>query len=204
MPGYAKYQHFCALDISKRQSKFFSPSIFNSFNQLNFDSATIESLQKVYDHVQDVDLFTGGLSENSEDLGLVGPTFGCIIGLQFERLRKCDRFWYESPHKRLGFTRQQLSQIKNVSLASLMCNNLDHNINIQLRAFDVADEASNPLIPCGDHPKLDLTLWSENITKRRRKYCDVQNRMVKHGQEMQISPCTKCRCRQGIQPNELS
>ena len=52
---------------------------------------TVSALQGVYDHVDDVDLFTGGLSERPVVGGTVGPTFACIIGQQFLNLRKGDR-----------------------------------------------------------------------------------------------------------------
>jgi peroxidase len=53
----------------------------------------IERLRNIYESVDDVELFPGGLSERALPGGLVGPTFGCIMGLQFRQLRDCDRFW---------------------------------------------------------------------------------------------------------------
>lgn len=50
-------------------------------------------LLQVYKSVEDIDLFTGGLCETPLQGGIIGPTFGCVIGLQFSFLRKCDRFW---------------------------------------------------------------------------------------------------------------
>ena len=53
----------------------------------------ISRLKQTYENVDDIDLFPGGLAETSLHGGLVGPTFACIIAMQFRQLRKCDRFW---------------------------------------------------------------------------------------------------------------
>ncbi len=52
-------------------------------------------LNLIFRHVDDIDLFTGGLLELPLDGALVGPTFGCIIASQFQRLRRCDRVCLE-------------------------------------------------------------------------------------------------------------
>ena len=56
-------------------------------------STTVDRLASVYQSVEDVDLFTGGLSERPVVGGMVGPTFACILGQQFLNLRRGDRFW---------------------------------------------------------------------------------------------------------------
>jgi peroxidase len=49
--------------------------------------------------VHDLDLFSAGLAEYPLPGGAVGPTFTCIIGIQFYNLKYGDRFWFEHGHQ---------------------------------------------------------------------------------------------------------
>ena len=55
-------------------------------------------------HVQDIDLFAGGISENPVEDGVIGPTFACLISYQFRDLKIGDRFWHENPPPFGSFT----------------------------------------------------------------------------------------------------
>jgi hypothetical protein len=46
----------------------------------------------------------GGMSEIHTPGGIVGPTFGCLISLQFKYLKIGDRFNYENAFPKTGFT----------------------------------------------------------------------------------------------------
>ncbi|GAV09341.1 hypothetical protein RvY_18899-2 [Ramazzottius varieornatus] len=79
------------------------------------------SLTSVYSHIDDTDFYAGGISEkpvNNE--GLCGPTFACVLTEQFRRLKMGDRFFYENDNV---LTPEQLTEIRRVSLASIMCLN---------------------------------------------------------------------------------
>jgi hypothetical protein len=46
----------------------------------------------VYNSPQDIDLFSGGMSEIPGNAGaMVGPTFGCVIANQFHNTKFGDR-----------------------------------------------------------------------------------------------------------------
>ena len=53
--------------------------------------------------LRNADLFAGGVSEEPVPGGVLGPTFACIVGEQFERIKKGDRLFFTHPDA--GFTR---------------------------------------------------------------------------------------------------
>jgi len=128
---------------------------------MNVNSA--ERLSRVYNHVDDIDLFTGGMAERPVVGGIVGPTFACIIGQQFLNLRKGDRFWYESGDHPGAFSPGQLQEIRKTSLARVICDCMDDVDKIQPFVFLQPDTKLNPRSPCTDStiPQLNLAAWKE-------------------------------------------
>lgn len=83
IPSYNNYRALCNLKRAQTWddlSREIPPEVINR-------------LKRIYPSVDDIDLFPGGMSERPLQGGLVGPTFACIIAIQFRQLRKCDRFW---------------------------------------------------------------------------------------------------------------
>ncbi|XP_063588513.1 uncharacterized protein LOC134765694 [Penaeus indicus] len=148
----------------------------------------IEKLKRVYKSVEDIDLFTGGLCETPLQGGIIGPTFGCVIGLQFSFLRKCDRFWYETSDANLRFSEEQLADIRKVTMASLICENCDVVEQIQRGVFDMPHAFLNPRVPCAAVGKVNLDLWRDANT------CVIGNQAVGIGETRTPTPCTLCTC----------
>lgn len=91
LPGYNNYRRICGLQPAR------------SFQDLDriMHSGASQLFSKMYKHVDDIDLFIGGIHEQQLPEALVGPTFACIVGEQFRRAKYGDRFWYENgklPH----------------------------------------------------------------------------------------------------------
>lgn len=150
----------------------------------------VEQLRNIYESVDDIDLFSGGLSEISLKGGLTGPTFACIIGIQFRELRRCDRFWYENNDPIVGFTERQLTEIRKTTLAKIICANLDRTTKIQKAAFDLPDNFLNPRLNCNDIPSMDMNAWKEESSHG----CLIGNQQIPTGHSAFPSPCTSCIC----------
>ncbi|VDI27331.1 Hypothetical predicted protein [Mytilus galloprovincialis] len=144
VPAYNEWRKFCGLQTLRR---------FEDFGKFG------SNLALVYRSVDDVDLFIGGLLEEGEN-GSVGPTFSCIIGIQFQRFKLGDRYWYESSDPDFAFTKDQLNSLKSTSLLSkIYCTNFGLN-EMQDDIFMIPS-LKNPVSFCRDLPEIDLYLWKD-------------------------------------------
>ena len=144
LPGYIYYKGFCEnRDLSNKDPKDFS--IFED----KIEQSQVDEMKKIYKSIYHVDLYVGGMSENKNDLPL-GPTFGCILRKQFLSSRDGDRFYFENQNTTENpgaFTKRQLRQIKKMTLAKVLCNNLEGAKTMREDVFRTPDE-SNKLIQC--------------------------------------------------------
>lgn len=122
-------------------------------------------LRSLYEHVDDIDLFTAGLAEKPVRGGIVGPTFACIIAQQFSNLRKGDRFWYENPGFHSSFTIDQLDQIRRITLSEILCQTMGEFETVQPFVFLSSDNIRNVRLSCGSPlmNKFDLGPWTEDV-----------------------------------------
>ena len=63
-----------------------------------------------------------GLAKETLEGAQIGPTFACILGISFSRLRDGNRFWFEEGHQ---FSLEQRQMLKQTSLARVVCDNRD-------------------------------------------------------------------------------
>ena len=93
----------------------------------------------MYSRVEDIDLFVGlSLEQPDSEAGApVGLTFMCLIGDQFAKLKKGDRYFYDLSGKPGSFTPDQLREIRKTSLARIICDNVRDVDEIQPLALKV-------------------------------------------------------------------
>ncbi|KAL3068508.1 hypothetical protein niasHT_030799 [Heterodera trifolii] len=153
------------------------------------DPATIAALQSVYEHVDDIDLFPGLMSERPMNGALMPPTMACIVAEQFQRLK--NRAGFRDPaclipplrsissvHRRIVRLGRSPRGIQNVKSLS----------KIQPDVFSVPDFLANSQISCADFPRINLAKWME------RPVCSIGNAQVPRGATKLRSPCVKCTC----------
>lgn len=101
-----------------------------SFHDISCDPEVVAKLKEVYDDVDQIDLWVGGLAEDHLEGSSAGETFTHILVDQFERLRDGDRFWYES-----SLTQPELEYVQQLSLSDIIAMN--SNADLQDNVFFV-------------------------------------------------------------------
>jgi len=158
LPGYNYFREYCGLKKAY------------TFDDLvgEVDNRTIHRLSILYKHVDDIDLFTAGMSEYPVHGSMLGPTFTCIVAEQFAIARDSDRFWYELDNEN-KFTPYQLAEIRKATLAKMICDNSDDIDTISLYPFLLPDHMVNPRVDCHKLTGMDLSVFSEHEVPYKKK-----------------------------------
>ena len=150
LPGYAHYREVLGLGA------------VNSFDDL-LDSFTPEQLAKFkeeYKNVKDIDCFPAAISENPMKGSVLGSVNTHIILKQMGKFRSGDRFWYERDDHLTAFTLKQLDEIRKVTMARVMCDNLDGATRIQRWVFKTI-KSRRSVVDCADLDYVDLKEFSQ-------------------------------------------
>ncbi|XP_058057184.1 chorion peroxidase isoform X2 [Anopheles bellator] len=154
LPGYLHWRRHCHLtpvDTWDDLERITEPS---SFRQM----------KTIYREPANVDVYSGALSEPPIKDGIVGPLLACLLGDQFLRLKQGDSFWYERRQGPQRFTGEQLRQIYDTKLASIICRNSDHIAHSPVYLMKKSDAKANPDVDCKQLDTFDFAPFHENQT----------------------------------------
>lgn len=106
-----------------------------SFAEISSDPELQQRLASVYDDVDQVDLWVGGLTEDHLPGALVGELFATVIADQFEALRDGDRFWHA-----LRLSSRERRQVESTRLSDVIRRNTDIGDELPDDVFHVPGE----------------------------------------------------------------
>ncbi|CAG9861246.1 unnamed protein product [Phyllotreta striolata] len=149
LPGYVKWRRHCGFERVR------------NFDDLKgvFDSNSLRNIKAIYRKVEDVDLYTGALSEIPMENSILGPTLTCLLLDQFYRIKRGDRFWYENPGV---FEKRQLDELRKTTLAGVICDNADNLDTVQRKVMETIRKG-NRYENCSSLGKPDLRHWKESL-----------------------------------------
>uniref|UniRef100_A0A9L0TF86 Lactoperoxidase n=2 Tax=Equus TaxID=9789 RepID=A0A9L0TF86_HORSE len=148
IPPYHDYRVYCNLS---------SAHTFEDLKNEIKNPEIREKLRRLYGSPLNIDLFPALMVEDLVPGSRLGPTLMCLLSTQFKRLRDGDRLWYENPGV---FSPAQLTQIKQTSLARILCDNSDNITRVQRDVFRVA-EFPHGYGSCDEIPRVDLRVWQD-------------------------------------------
>ncbi|KAL7671406.1 hypothetical protein ACOME3_006304 [Neoechinorhynchus agilis] len=123
-------------------------------------------------NIDNVDVWIGGILEDSVGDGRIGPLFQCLLKKQFESIRNGDRFWYENDGV---FSEDQLKQVKKSNLARIICANSDSIDRIPANVF-IRSRFPDDYQSCESLEDIDLSPWinccEENV-RRENSICNT-------------------------------
>ncbi|GFR06906.1 chorion peroxidase [Trichonephila clavata] len=153
LPTYTQMVNFCSDNVYNIRK-------FKDLVDKNIMSyKNVQLLQNNYRSVNDIDLWTGILSETPNENAVIGPTATCVVGLQFNRLKFGDRFYFEHGNEEPSFSYSQIQELRKMTLSKIMC--LNTNIRqLPLNAM-LFITRNNPAISCSRVQGVDLSYWKE-------------------------------------------
>ncbi|CAK1601555.1 unnamed protein product [Parnassius mnemosyne] len=147
LPAYPVWREYCG---------FSRPKNFTDLDDI-FDELSRERIYKIYKSVDDIDLYTGALAE-APGGRLLGATLTCLLADQFLRLKRADRYWYETGDPDLAFTPEQLAEIRKTTLSNVICANEIMLSQVQPRVMEITSDV-NPLVDCKELRQPNFEAW---------------------------------------------
>uniref|UniRef100_A0A8C2ZC74 Thyroid peroxidase n=1 Tax=Cyclopterus lumpus TaxID=8103 RepID=A0A8C2ZC74_CYCLU len=161
LPGYNDWRSFCGLDRIKTM---------DGFKEAVRDYGVAEKIAQIYKHLENIEVWLGGLVEYMLPGSRTGPLFACLIGKQMKALRDGDRFWWEADGM---FSQLQKDELLKGSLSRIICDNSDIR-EVPPDSFRFG-KYPDDYISCDHVPTINLEAWQEE-----KKQCGTP-RMIKNG-----------------------
>ncbi|XP_065655508.1 uncharacterized protein LOC100209490 isoform X5 [Hydra vulgaris] len=95
--------------------KYLGLQAYKTFEEITSDRDVAEKLKSLYQSVDNIDLWVGGLAEDHVPRSELGETFLKIILEQFLRIRDGDRFWYERI-----LTKEEINEVESRTLSQII------------------------------------------------------------------------------------
>ncbi|XP_014776816.1 peroxidase mlt-7 [Octopus bimaculoides] len=161
--------------------------------------ANLIATDSSYQNLYDIDFLTGALSENVVPGAMVGPTLKRLFEDTFNSLQRGDRLYFDNAGV---FTDDQLNVIRNVTMAQLLCRNVEGLTEVKENAF----VHNSPLVQCSSFPDIDFcrycnssTGWTAFVTvpnpcfqfQLKYRFCQSTNPVACPclGSPFEITPC---------------
>ena len=145
IPGYNDWREFVGLPRIESWTDY----------QEDMSQDALDAMSKIYDNVDDIDLFSGALSEYPTEGSVMGPTFAILNAMQFERLKRGDRFFFCNENQRGSFSEEQLNNLRLMTLADVVC----HNTGIK-KTKDNVFKMNSDVRDCTQANDVDISLFS--------------------------------------------
>ena len=171
IPGYVEFRRFCGLSVPAPVP---APAGWND-RPGDISEAAWGRLQEAYDggRVEDIDPFSGGMSETPVEGGLVGPTFACVMLRQFRDIMKGDRLFFTHAEDGFkgGLPAPLKSQIRGRRLSDILCDNIPIG-QLPLNIFNISSQK----FYCHNNNKLDLNIANDQLNsmfsvEQGKSYC---------------------------------
>ena len=93
------------------------------FSDITSDPQLQARLEELYQTVDNIDLYAGGLAEDPVDGSLLGELFQTIVVDQFARVRDGDSYWHEN-----RMSDDELASVADVKLSDIILRNTDIDV----------------------------------------------------------------------------
>lgn len=134
---------------------------------------SLNSIKAIYDSPDDVDVYTGALSEPPLEGAIFGPTLTCLVADQFLRLKKGDSFWYERKKGPQAFSPDQLKELYKTTLSGIICRNSDAIDRTQKYVMERENTEENASVDCEELKQFDFSPWKEEFRAKNMSIVSV-------------------------------